>query len=99
MSHSSDLVSAPQLGDFGSGGADQLVIGVGVSFETPSTGDRFGENHPRSISQRWITRRECCQLCQLANHGNLLLARRQRASIGSNLDAHVIRIAIDVAER
>src|ERR1700733_8684890 len=99
MSYSSRLVSALQLGDFGAGGADQLVIGVGMSFEAPSPCDRLSEDHPGPVSQRWITGRARCQLSQLANHGNLLLALRQRASIGSNLDAHVIRIAIDVAER
>src|SRR5271154_5385239 len=69
MSRSSHLVSALQLGDFGAGQADQLVVGVGMPFEAPSPRDRLREDPPGSISERWITRRARSQFRQLPNHG------------------------------
>src|SRR5216684_658901 len=76
MSRSSPLVSALQLGDVGAGQADQLVVGVGMSFEAPSPRDRLREDHPGSISERWITRRARSQFRQLPNHRYLLLTLR-----------------------
>lgn len=43
-------------------------------------------------------RRARCEISQLANDGDLLLALRQGAGVRGHVDANVIRITIDVAQ-
>ena len=43
-----------QRGELSAGGGDELVVGVGVPGETPSTVWGFGEQHPRPVGERRV---------------------------------------------
>ena len=43
--------------EFGAGECDELVVGVGMSCDSPASVLRLGEEDPRAFGDRWVS---CC---------------------------------------
>ena len=82
------LLAGLQAGDLGPGGGHQLLVGVGVAVQAPTSVGRLGQQHPGPAGQPRVTGGVGGDAGQLLDHGQLLAAI-ERAGVGEDLDPHV----------
>src|SRR6266705_6665743 len=82
-----------QAGDLCPGGSHQLLVGVGVAVEAPTSVWRLGQQHPGPAGQPRVTGGLGGDAGQLLDHGELLAAI-ERAGVGEDLDPYVVGVAV-----
>jgi hypothetical protein len=75
--------SAPQLRDLRPRRADELIVRMGVSPETPAAWRRFRQQHPGPRLQRWIICRRSDEVSELRHDGDLLSAVERVALVST----------------